>query len=75
MDVYYFYSYGTAAWMGELADLRCDKNANGNVAMQAVPLVTSPTMIVALLSPEVRDATSTQPSNPSAQELTVQRSS
>ncbi|KAF2131457.1 hypothetical protein P153DRAFT_365042 [Dothidotthia symphoricarpi CBS 119687] len=41
MDVYYFYSYGTAAWM----------------ALQAAPLVTSPTMIVALLSPEVREAT------------------
>jgi hypothetical protein len=43
MDVYYFYSYGTAAWM----------------ATQAVPLITSPTMIVALLSPEVREASST----------------
>lgn len=39
MDVYYFYSYGTAAWM----------------ALQAAPLVASPTMIVALLSPEVRE--------------------
>jgi hypothetical protein len=29
------------------------------VATQAAPLVTSPTMIVALLSPEVREATST----------------
>ncbi|KAF1840960.1 uncharacterized protein K460DRAFT_370940 [Cucurbitaria berberidis CBS 394.84] len=41
MDVYYFYSYGTAAWL----------------ATQAAPLVASPTMIVALLSPEVREAT------------------
>ncbi|CAE7012012.1 hypothetical protein CFE70_002163 [Pyrenophora teres f. teres 0-1] len=41
MDVYYFYSYGTAAWL----------------ATQAAPLITSPTMIVALLSPEVREAT------------------
>ncbi|KAL6708433.1 hypothetical protein ACN47E_002696 [Coniothyrium glycines] len=41
MDVYYFYSYGTAAWL----------------ATQAVPLISSPTMIVALLSPEVREAT------------------
>ncbi|KAF2657491.1 hypothetical protein K491DRAFT_322535 [Lophiostoma macrostomum CBS 122681] len=41
MDVYYFYSYGTAAWM----------------ALQAAPLIASPTMIVALLSPEVREAT------------------
>ncbi|KAF2740035.1 hypothetical protein EJ04DRAFT_508454 [Polyplosphaeria fusca] len=40
MDVYYFYSYGTAAWM----------------ALQATPLIASPTMIVALLSPEVREA-------------------
>ncbi|KAF2639809.1 hypothetical protein P280DRAFT_470422 [Massarina eburnea CBS 473.64] len=40
MDVYYFYSYGTAAW----------------TALQAAPLIASPTMIVALLSPEVRDA-------------------
>ncbi|PVI07101.1 hypothetical protein DM02DRAFT_351446 [Periconia macrospinosa] len=40
MDVYYFYSYGTAAWF----------------ATQATPLILSPTMIVALLSPEVREA-------------------
>ncbi|CAI6251994.1 unnamed protein product [Periconia digitata] len=40
MDVYYFYSYGTAAWL----------------ATQAAPLIASPTMIVALLSPEVREA-------------------
>ncbi|KAH7130604.1 hypothetical protein B0J11DRAFT_523579 [Dendryphion nanum] len=41
MDVYYFYSYGTAAWL----------------TLQAAPLIASPTMIVALLSPEVREAT------------------
>ncbi|CAO2650585.1 Nn.00g018770.m01.CDS01 [Neocucurbitaria sp. VM-36] len=40
MDVYYFYSYGTTAWL----------------ATQAAPLIASPTMIVALLSPEVREA-------------------
>ncbi|KAF2690991.1 hypothetical protein K458DRAFT_382570 [Lentithecium fluviatile CBS 122367] len=40
MDVYYFYSYGTAAWL----------------SLQAAPLIASPTMIVALLSPEVREA-------------------
>ncbi|KAJ4350687.1 hypothetical protein N0V95_004535 [Ascochyta clinopodiicola] len=40
-QVYYFYSYGTAAWL----------------ATQAAPLITSPTMIAALLSPEVREAT------------------
>lgn len=40
MDVYYFYSYGTAAWM----------------ALQSIPLIASPTVIVALLSPEVREA-------------------
>lgn len=40
MDVYYFYSYGTAAWL----------------TTQALPLIASPTMIVALLSPEVREA-------------------
>ncbi|KAF2745451.1 hypothetical protein M011DRAFT_478964 [Sporormia fimetaria CBS 119925] len=39
MDVYYFYSYGTAAWL----------------ALQAAPLIASPTMIVTLLSPEVRE--------------------
>ncbi|KAF1994091.1 hypothetical protein P154DRAFT_502456 [Amniculicola lignicola CBS 123094] len=40
MDVLYFYSYGTAAWM----------------TLQATPLIASPTMIAALLSPEVREA-------------------
>lgn len=43
VQVYYFYSYGTAAWM----------------ALQAAPMIASPTMIVALLSPEVREASST----------------
>lgn len=43
-QVYYFYSYGTAAWM----------------AIQAAPMIASPTMIVTLLSPEVREATSTR---------------
>lgn len=40
MDVYYAYSYATAGWM----------------VLQAVPLITSPTMIMTLLSPEVREA-------------------
>jgi hypothetical protein len=31
---------------------------NGNAATQAAPLIASPTMIVALLSPEVREASS-----------------
>lgn len=35
------------------------QQTDGNAATQAAPLVTSPTMIVALLSPEVREATST----------------
>jgi len=33
--------------------------ANTNTATQAAPLIASPTMIVALLSPEVREASST----------------
>ncbi|KAF2198333.1 hypothetical protein GQ43DRAFT_422681 [Delitschia confertaspora ATCC 74209] len=41
MDVYYSYTYSTAGWL----------------ALQALPLITSPTMIVTLLSPEVREAT------------------
>ncbi|KAF2842105.1 hypothetical protein M501DRAFT_988369 [Patellaria atrata CBS 101060] len=41
MDVYYGYTYGTAAW----------------TAIQAVPLMLSPTMMVTMLSPEVREAT------------------
>ncbi|OCL10503.1 hypothetical protein AOQ84DRAFT_337327 [Glonium stellatum] len=39
MDVYYFYTYSTAGWM----------------ALQAAPLLVSPTMIVTMLSPEVRE--------------------
>jgi len=39
MDVYYFYTYSTAGWM----------------AVQATPLIISPTIIVAMLSPEVRE--------------------
>ncbi|EON67379.1 hypothetical protein W97_06632 [Coniosporium apollinis CBS 100218] len=41
MDVFYSYTYGTAAWL----------------ALQAVPLIVSPTVIVTLLSPAVREAT------------------
>ncbi|KAI9836128.1 MAG: hypothetical protein M1837_003462 [Sclerophora amabilis] len=41
MDVYYGYSYSSAAWL----------------AIQAGPLIISPTMIIAMLSPEVRAAT------------------
>jgi len=40
MDVFYSYTYGTAGWL----------------ALQAAPLIVSPTMIVAMLSPEVREA-------------------
>jgi len=40
MDVFYSYTYGTAGWL----------------ALQATPLIISPTMIVAMLSPEVREA-------------------
>ncbi|KAI9882510.1 MAG: hypothetical protein M1823_005741 [Watsoniomyces obsoletus] len=38
MDVYYLYSYGTAAWL----------------TLQSLPLIASPTLIVTMLSPEVR---------------------
>ncbi|KAK7549499.1 hypothetical protein IWX49DRAFT_37189 [Phyllosticta citricarpa] len=41
MDVFYSYTYGTAAWLG----------------LQATPLILSPTLIVAMLSPTVREAT------------------
>ncbi|KAF2085187.1 hypothetical protein K490DRAFT_47520, partial [Saccharata proteae CBS 121410] len=41
LQVFYSYTYGTAGWF----------------ALQAAPLVTSPTIIVAMLSPEVREAT------------------
>ncbi|CAG8978754.1 hypothetical protein HYALB_00012739 [Hymenoscyphus albidus] len=39
MDVFYAYTYGTAGWM----------------AIQAMPLIISPTVIIMLLSPEVRE--------------------
>ncbi|KAF2808495.1 uncharacterized protein BDZ99DRAFT_464365 [Mytilinidion resinicola] len=39
MDVYYFYTFSTAGWM----------------ALQAAPLIISPTIIVTMLSPEVRE--------------------
>ncbi len=42
MDVFYYYNYGTAAWL----------------ALQAAPLIISPHMITTMLSPEVREATS-----------------
>ncbi|KAF2145540.1 uncharacterized protein K452DRAFT_295156 [Aplosporella prunicola CBS 121167] len=41
MDVFYSYTYGTAGWL----------------ALQAAPLIISPSMIVAMMAPEVRDAT------------------
>ncbi|KAG9248387.1 hypothetical protein BJ878DRAFT_488540 [Calycina marina] len=41
MDVYYSFSYGTAGWL----------------TLQALPLVVSPTIIITLLSPEVREPT------------------
>ncbi|EPS45127.1 hypothetical protein H072_915 [Dactylellina haptotyla CBS 200.50] len=41
MDVYYAYNYATAGWM----------------LLQSVPLIMSPTMLVTLLSPEVRETT------------------
>lgn len=41
MDVFYAYTYGTAAWL----------------ALQAAPLIISPTIILTMLSPEVREAT------------------
>jgi len=41
MDVYYAFNYGSAAWM----------------ILQAVPLLSSPTMMIAILSPEVRETT------------------
>ncbi|KAL1634990.1 hypothetical protein SLS56_002075 [Neofusicoccum ribis] len=42
MDVFYGYTFGTAGWL----------------TLQAVPLIASPTIIAAMLSPQVRDATS-----------------
>jgi len=41
MDVFYSYTYGTAGWL----------------TLQAFPLVVSPTIIIALLSPDVREPT------------------
>ncbi|KAF3910971.1 hypothetical protein AA313_de0200884 [Arthrobotrys entomopaga] len=41
MDVYYSYNYVTAGWM----------------ILQALPLIASPTMMVTMLSPEVRETT------------------
>ena len=40
-QVFYGYTFATAGWL----------------ALQAVPLVASPTIIITLLSPEVREAT------------------
>lgn len=42
MDVFYYYNYATAAWLG----------------VQAVPLLISPHMISTILSPEIREVTS-----------------
>lgn len=41
LKVFYAFSYGSAGWL----------------ALQAVPLVASPTMVATLLSPEVREPT------------------
>ncbi|KAF7951101.1 uncharacterized protein EAE97_002652 [Botrytis byssoidea] len=41
MDVFYSYTYGTAGWL----------------ALQSLPLIISPTIIITMLSPEYRDAT------------------
>ncbi|KAL2067123.1 hypothetical protein VTL71DRAFT_1547 [Oculimacula yallundae] len=41
MDVFYSYSYGSAAWL----------------TLQALPLIISPTIIITFLSPDVREAT------------------
>ncbi|KAH0542743.1 hypothetical protein FGG08_002882 [Glutinoglossum americanum] len=41
MDVFYYYTFGTASWL----------------AVQAIPLLASPTLIVAILSPDARHAT------------------
>ena len=60
-QVYYFYSYGTAAWLGEYSRPDFSHYTNNTTATQAAPLIASPSMIVALLSPEVREATSTYP--------------
>jgi hypothetical protein len=39
--VFYSYTYGTAAWL----------------ALEAAPLIISPTIIITLLSPDVREPT------------------
>ncbi|TVY18803.1 hypothetical protein LARI1_G001888 [Lachnellula arida] len=41
MDVYYAYTYGTAGWL----------------TLQAAPLIITPTIIITLLSPDVREPT------------------
>ncbi|KAI5802636.1 hypothetical protein FPQ18DRAFT_231997, partial [Pyronema domesticum] len=41
MDVYYAFNYMTAAWM----------------TLEAIPLIASPTLIITLLAPEVREST------------------
>ncbi len=41
MDVFYYYNYGTAAWLG----------------LQAAPLIISPHIITTMLSPEIRETT------------------
>jgi hypothetical protein len=41
MDVFYSYTYGTAGWL----------------TLQALPMITSPTIIATLLSPEAHEAT------------------
>ncbi|KAF8249265.1 hypothetical protein K440DRAFT_544211 [Wilcoxina mikolae CBS 423.85] len=41
MDVYYYFNYLSAGWM----------------VLEAIPLIVSPTMIITLLSPEVREST------------------
>jgi len=41
MDVYYYFNYMSSGWM----------------VLEAIPLIVSPTVIIALLSPEVREST------------------
>jgi hypothetical protein len=41
MDVYYYFNYMSAAWM----------------VLESIPLIVSPTIILTLLSPEVREST------------------
>lgn len=41
MDVFYSYTYGSCLWLG----------------LQALPLISTPTMIITLLSPDVREPT------------------